>query len=87
MSDLLPRLATEQRGRLVGSLMGYLERDVYPKLTAPERKALREKVLSSVGVYHDFVLDALRAAGDGDTVLNEQALRLLQQIHNEVRRT
>lgn len=84
MSDILADLAGEQRSRLVGSILGHVERELWVKLTAAERKAIREKVLASVGVYHDFVLDCLRAANKG-SVVNEEALRLLGQIHEAVK--
>jgi hypothetical protein len=84
MSDFAVKLAAEQRGRLVGSILGHAEREIYPKLNAAERKAFREKVLASVGVYHDFVLDCLRASADG-AVVNEEAMALLHGIHSAVK--
>jgi hypothetical protein len=83
MSDFATKLAGEQRGRLVASILTHAEREVYPKLTAAECKAFREKVLASVGVYHDFVLDCLHAAGDG-AVVNEDAMRLLRSIQTSL---
>lgn len=86
MSDFATKLASEQRGRLVGSILGHAERAPWwAKLTNADRKAFRDKVLASVGVYHDFVLDCLRAADDG-SVVNEEALRLLQSIHSSLAR-
>lgn len=90
MSDsLVERLLTEQRGRLVASVMGHCEREVFADLTEAQRKALRKKVLESVGVFYDFCRDALRAsAADAHAcgvVLNEEALRLLGEIHAEIK--
>lgn len=84
MSEFATRLASEQRARLVSSILSHAEREVYPKLAAHERKAFREKVLASVGVYHDFVLDCLRASTDNGSVVNEEALALLHSIHSKV---
>ena len=81
MSEFARSLATEQRNRLVGTVLGYMEKEVYPHLPAAKRKETREKVLASVGVYHDFVLDCLRASAGVDGVANEEAMRLLQSIH------
>jgi hypothetical protein len=83
MSDILADLAGEQRARLVGSVLGHAEREVYPQLTPQQRKAFRDKVLACVGVYHDFVLDCLRAANKG-SVVNEEAMRLLGDIHRQL---
>lgn len=85
MSDFARQLAVEQRKRLVGSLMDHLEKRVYPHIPQDERKALRDKVMSSVGVYHDFVIDCLKATVGGDAVVNEEALRLIGEIHTAVR--
>lgn len=74
-------LAVEQRRRLVGSIMEYAEREVYPHLPPEGRRRLREKVLGAVGVYHDFVLDCLRASVNEDTATNDEALILLRQIN------
>lgn len=74
-------LACEQRNRLVGSLLGYLEKEVYPSLPSVKRKEVRSKVLASVGVYHDFVLDCLGAVVESGSVNNEEVLRLLRALH------
>lgn len=85
MSDFATKLAGEQRGRLVASILSHAEREIYPKLSAAECKAFREKVLSSVGVYHDFVLDCLHAASDG-AVVNEDAMLVLRSIQTHLAR-
>lgn len=82
MSDFARSLAIEQRNRLVGTLLGYLEKEIYPALPQHKRKEIREKVLASTGVYHDFVLDCLRASTGVGGVTNDEALRLLHAIHS-----
>jgi hypothetical protein len=80
------KVAVEQRKRLVGSVMAMVERDVYPHLPADVRTAFRNKLLQSVGVYHDFVLDSLKAAiEDSDTTLNEAVIEALGELANETR--
>lgn len=85
MADLARDLAIEQRKRLVASVMEYLEREVYPHLPPPKRAPLRTKVLDSIGTYHDFVLDVLKVNRE-DVIQNDEALRLLQAIHDHQRR-
>lgn len=70
----------EQRKRMVGSLMQYIEANVYPKLTPAERKALRDKVLSSTIPYHDVCLDVLNASVNDGMAINEEAVRLMGEI-------
>ncbi len=73
------------RRRLVGSLMGYLEQNVYPSLSEPERERLRNKVLASVDGYHDFALDLVTVYADEQAAaVNEEFLALLEQIHRAV---
>lgn len=80
--ELVRALAVEQRKRLVASLMEYAERNLYPSMTGDARRAYRDKVLASVGVYHDMMLDVLRASMSDDVLVNEEALGLLRSIHS-----
>jgi hypothetical protein len=76
----------ESRKRLVGSLMGYLEKEVYPKLSQPERDDLRMKVLTSVGAYNDTCRDMIKASvGIEDGITNELAIQAIYDIHDEVK--
>ena len=84
MSEFVRNLLTEQRKRMVGSLMGYLEREVYPRLTVPQQRALREKVLASTAPYHDACLDMLKASVNDGTVVNEEALRLISELNTRL---
>ena len=80
-SDLVRRLLSEQRRRLVASLLGSVETAPWwGRLNPQEQRSLREKVLASIGVYHDFVLDVVKVGGD-DSVRNEEALHLIQAVH------
>lgn len=85
MSEFARQLAVEQRKRLVGSLMDHLEKRIYPLIPQEERNALRTKVMQSVGSYHDFMLDVLKASVSDGMTGNDEALNLLQQIHAAVR--
>jgi hypothetical protein len=85
MSDMVRKLATEQRKRLVASVLNHCEQaDWWRKLSAAEQRALREKTISSIGVYHDFILDLIKVSDDG--VRNEDAITLITQVHQSQRR-
>jgi hypothetical protein len=75
----------ESRKRLVGSLMGYLEKEVYPKLSQPERDDLRIKVLTSVGAYNDTCRDMIKASVDDGMITNEYILQAIYDIHDEIK--
>lgn len=84
-NDFVKNLLIEQRRRLVGSLMDYIEKSVYPSLTLEQRKNLREKVLSSVGTYHDTCLDILKASvNDGSEMVNELAVKALADLNTAI---
>jgi hypothetical protein len=83
-SEFVRSMLIEQRKRLVGSLMEYLETNCYPKLKDHERRALRDKVLASVGVYHDTCLDMLKASVNDGSVINEAALEAIERVHADV---
>ena len=62
--------------------MTHAERAIYPKLTATERTAFRDKVLQSVGAYHDTLLDLLTASVDDGTLkVNEHALAAIDRMN------
>jgi hypothetical protein len=87
-SDFVRALLVEQRKRMVGGVLAHAEQSAWwPKLSKQEQLAFRDKVLSSTGVYHDVVLDCVKAAvGDG-AVINEEALSLIRDLHDrQVRR-
>lgn len=79
--DFVQNIAKEQRKRLVGSIMEFAEREMYPHLPDDVKKRFREKVLQSTGQYHDMVLDVLKASTSESSVVNEAAIELLEQIH------
>lgn len=90
MTDFVRNLANEQRRRLVASIMEHFEKKVAPALPIGVRnqvaKEFRDKVMSSVGQYHDMVLDVLKASVSDGSVVNEEALLLLRDMHLSQRR-
>lgn len=77
--DRIRRLAVEQRRRLVAAILSHAEASFRDRLTDEEWRELREKVMASVGVYHDFMLDVIKT-GDDD-VQNELAQEVRQLVH------
>lgn len=74
----------EQRRRLIGNLMQYLEGSVYQHLSEPQQRELRKRVLTAVGAYHDVCLDMLKASIDDGSVVNEEALRLMSRLSKQM---
>lgn len=85
MSDEVRELIVQQRGRVVAGILQHAERSFYDRLSPAERTQFRQKVLDSVGVYHDLVLDVLKVQRKSSTVINEEVLPLLRAIHREIR--
>lgn len=83
--DVLSTVITAQRRRAVATILGPLELMVIEKVTPEEWDAVRKNVLSAVGIFADFALDAVRASSEGQWV-NDEALQLLNEIHQSVKR-
>ena len=84
-SEFVRNLMIEQRKRVVGSIMSHAEKNIFPSLSVPQQRAFRDKVLSSIGAYHDTCLDVLKASVDDGFVVNTEAIDLLRNIHAEVK--
>jgi len=80
-NEFLRSLMSEQRRRLVGSVLEHAENNLYQRMSSEEQRAFREKVLTSVGVFYDFMLDAVKASVNDGSVMNEEALVLLRDLH------
>jgi hypothetical protein len=79
-SDFVKNLVIEQRRRLVGALMNYTEKNIYPHISPALQKEWRLQVMTAIGQYHDLVLDVLKAATAVNAV-NEEYLMQLERIH------
>ena len=77
-------MLNEQRKRAVGSLMQYLEANVYDRLSIEERQELRARVLAAIGQYHDTCLDMMKASINDGTLINEDAVRMLAKLNSDV---
>lgn len=85
MSQLSSLLSSSHR-RLVATVMGHIERQIYPLLNIDQRRELREVVIRAVGTYHETALDCLKATENepDDGLRNERLWDLLEQIHRAV---
>jgi len=86
-TTFVKRLLAEQRSRTLGSILGYVDRQPWRnKLTEPEFRLLKEKIMQLVGGYHDTCLDILKASGlENDTaVLNELALTAMRDLNHRM---
>lgn len=82
--DVVTAMIARQRRRLIASILGHAERELYEDLTEEQQKAFRKKVITSVGVFADFAMDVVRSANEGYWV-NEDAMTLLADISEQVR--
>ena len=83
-TDFVRNLLIEQRKRLVGSIMLHAEKNMYSSMSVTQQRAFREKVLASVGTYHDTCLDILKASVNDGSVVNGEALELIRDMHQRM---
>lgn len=74
----------EQRRRLTGALMQYIEANVYQHLSPAERRELRNRVIAAVGQYHDTCLDMLKASISDGSVVNEDAVAIMARLDRNI---
>lgn len=85
MSAELSGLLSSQHKRLIATLMGHVEREIYPRLSLEQRRELREVIVRAVGTYHDTALDCLKAVSSDESVVrNERLYEMLESIHRQV---
>lgn len=77
-------MLNEQRRRLIGNLMTYIESNVYRHLSPDEQRELRKRILTAVGAYHDVCIDMLKASIDDGTMVNEDALKLMARLSQQM---
>lgn len=78
MSVAVKDFLKARRDRALGSIMGFAEREIYPKLSQQEKAAFRNLVLDSLNSYHDSVLDLVKS--DVGTVRNEELVQMLERL-------
>ncbi len=85
-SDDIRRLLVSQRRRLVGTILGFAERELYGDLTDEQKLGFRTKVLNAVDAYHELTLDIIGATNDPNEIINTEALELLRDIRDQLAR-
>lgn len=83
------QMAIEQRKRLVAMVMEHFEKRALPLIPVAQRQVarteFRDKLMDAVGRYHDYTLDALKAASaTSDSVVNDLYLQQIAEIHRAV---
>jgi predicted Zn-dependent protease with MMP-like domain len=83
MSVPVKDFLSQRRNRALGSIMGHLERERFDQLPQGERDRTRQVVLDAINGYHDSVLDLLKAE-DSNTIRNDEVIRLLQRLEQNL---
>lgn len=78
MSVAVKDFLKARRDRALGSIMGFAERELYPKLNQQEKAAFRNLVLDSLNSYHDSVLDLVKS--DVGSIRNEELVQMLERL-------
>lgn len=73
-----------RRDRAVGSVLGYAEENIKPKLTQPQWESFRRVVLDATNSYHDTVLDIVKS---DESVRNDHLISLLERVDRNLKRS
>lgn len=72
-----------RRNRVLGSILGHAEREIFPKLKdAAVEDAFRTLVRDAINSYHDSVLDLVKAE---DGIRNDVVIERLEQLDRHVK--
>jgi len=72
-----------RRNRALGSILGHAEREIFPKLKDPDlEERFRTLIRDAVNMYHDSVLDLMKAE---DSARNDVVIEKLEQLERAVR--
>lgn len=82
MSVPVKNFLKARRDRALGSILGYAEREIFPRLSASERTSFRNLVLDSLNSYHDSALDLFKS--DDGSVRNEEIFNLLERVERHL---
>lgn len=72
-----------RRNRVVGSIMGHAERELFPDLPDEKCEAFRALVRDAVNGYHDSILDLVKAE---DGVRNDEVVAVLERLERRLPR-
>ena len=85
MSDLVRGLLSERRRRAVADTLGSLERsEIWDKMSKDEQERVRQTVRRAVNGYHELVIDLLKVMNDGTSMVNDQAVAMIADVHRDM---
>lgn len=72
---------TAKRKRLLGGVLGHCEQSSWwDELTRDQREVLRQKIIDEINVYHDNVLDVIRAIDGSESAVNVKVFEMLDRL-------
>lgn len=83
MSIPVKNFLKARRDRALGSILGYAEREIFPKLSRDEQLRFRQLVLDTLNSYHDSALDLFKS--EGDSITNDLLIDLLERVERQLR--
>lgn len=89
MSIPVKQFLKARRDRALGSILGYAEREIFPKLIDQHGKAdleaqrrFRQLVLDALNSYHDSALDLFKS--DVGSLHNDELVALLNRVNERL---
>lgn len=91
MSIPVRQFLKARRDRALGSILGYTEREIFPKMVDERGRAdleaqrkFRQLVLDALNSYHDSALDLFKS--DVGSLHNDEVIALLEKINDRLDR-
>lgn len=85
MSEVVLRLLVEQRKRLVASIMGHAERELFHLLSEDEQLLFRRKTLTAINAFCDLMRDLIKV-GEETGLANEETQRYIALMYESQQR-
>jgi hypothetical protein len=84
MQPVLMEFLANRRDRACAIILGVKERECDKQLSPDARAKLRKVVLDQLNDFYDVAMDIMKSLDSGETVLNEEWLSKLDEIHMAV---
>lgn len=84
MQAQLEGILQKRKNRVLSKILGSKESIADPHLSEDARAELRKVILDEVNALCEFALDLMEEVGDPGVQINEQALDMLTELHQEV---
>jgi len=82
MSIPVKQFLKARRDRALGSILGYAEREIFPKLDQEQQRKFRQLVLDALNSYHDSALDLFKS--DVGSLHNDELITLLKAVNERL---